>query len=470
MTAAHPTPGLLAVAQHCAALGAKQSAVAGQLLDRAALHVLDWLGCAVQGCSSEQGQVFQRWLQTQAGGALPTLAGRSTDSATAAAFHGALGSALEMDDVHRSSVLHPGPVVIPAALAATGGVSTTSGAALLSAVIAGYEAMIRVGQSLGPVHYRHWHPTSTAGTVGAAAAAASVMGLGVATTAHAMALAATRAGGLWQLRHEATLAKSWHTAGAARDGVAAAQLAACGLSGPLAVIEGPSGWLAATAPGADAGPLWEPRSQPWLLDVSFKPWPACRHAHPAMDALQEALALATAAQQGQPLRAEQLECIDVFTYADALRFCDHLHPQVEAQARFSLQHALAAWVQWGPAQLKHYQAHTLTEPAVKAMRERVHLHTDPAIEARYPQQYGARVVLHWRANAGAAPRRTQAQLADTRGDPARPLSTKALQDKARALMAAGGWSPARSEAALLACAALPQAQDLCALRRAILGP
>ncbi len=469
MTELSPPAGLLALAGRCAvvrdaACGPGAAPTAPALLDRAALHVLDWLACAAQGSSSTQGQVFGRWLALQTQGPAPTLAGRSTDAASAAAYHGALGSALEMDDVHRSSVLHPGPVVIPAALAAAFAplhepAAAQTGAQWLSALVVGYEAMIRVGRCLGPAHYRHWHTTSTAGSFGAAAAVAAVWNLDEPRMAHAMALAGTRAGGLWQVRHESSLAKSWHMAGAARDGVTAAQLAACGLTGPLAVLEGPSGWLAATAGGAGAITIDEAQDRPWLEDVSFKPWPACRHAHAAMDALAEALSSAP----GPAWLAADIDCIDVHTYANALRFCDRAQPTDSAQARFSIQHALAAWCLWGPAKLLHYEGASLTDAAVQALRARVRLHLDANIESRYPQHYGARVVLHRHGGA-----QHTLELQNTRGDPARPLPLMALQDKARMLMAAGGWLPSRIDAALVACAGLPQASDLSALRRVLM--
>ncbi|MFM7533477.1 MAG: MmgE/PrpD family protein [Rubrivivax sp.] len=421
---------------------------------RAALHVLDWLGCAAQGAQSPLGHAMGRWLSLQGTGRVPTLASTRSDPCAAAAYHGALGSTLEMDDVHRSSVLHPGPVVIPAVLAALP--QSASGASLLSAVIAGYEAMIRIGRCLGPSHYRWWHTTGTSGCFGAAAGAAVAMGLGHEEVAQAMALAGTRAGGLWQVRHEASWGKSWHMAGAAREGVTAAQLASCGMSGPLGIVEGPSGWLAATAPGslartadesADGSHGWQPR-EPWLADVSFKPWPACRHAHPAMDAWREAT-------RGRSLCPDAVLRIDVHGYEDALRFCDRSDPQDPAQARFSIAHALAAWATHGEPQLAHYEGACLRDPSVAALRQRVHLHVDAAIQAAYPQHYGARVVVQWRDGSSS-----QAELRDTFGDPARAMSEADVQGKARTLMREAGWPATRVEAALAACEALPVARDL----------
>jgi 2-methylcitrate dehydratase PrpD len=420
---------------------------------RAAVHVLDWLGCAAAGTVTPQGRVFADWLLMQAPGACPTLAGRASDAAAAAAYHGALGSALEMDDVHRSAILHPGPVVLPAALAAAS--ASTTGAQLLAAVVVGYEVTIRVGRALGPSHYQLWHSTATAGVFGATAACAVVLGLNDAQFANALGLAGTRSGGLWQVRHETSLGKAWHMAGAAREGLAVAQLAACGLTGPLGVLDGPSGWFAATAPQADAALIAEPRATPWIDDVSVKPWPACRHAHPAMDALQEALA-------NFPFDVAEVERIDVFSYADALRFCDCVAPSNSAQARFSIQHTLAAWLTWGDPQLAHYEDAALVHPALAALRQRVHLHEDAAISARFPQHYGARVQVSLRDG-----RQVQADLHDCYGDPARPLTQEALHGKATMLMRSAAWRDARISAAIQACADLPAAADLRALAAVI---
>ena len=463
-----PQPAATATEHLVQAARRAQARGAGDGLERARWHVLDWLGCAARGARTAQGLAFERWLQLQARGPCATLAGvgvgvgvgAGADAAAAAAYHGALGGALEMDDVHRSSVLHPGPVVLPAALAAA--TADTSGPELLGAVMAGYEVMIRVGRALGPTHYRLWHTTATAGCFGAAAAAAAVMRLDDTQTAHALALAGTRAGGLWQVRHESSLGKAWHTAGAARDGLAAAQLAACGLTGPLAVLEGPSGWFAATAPDACISAITEPRDEPWMFDVSFKPWPACRHAHPAMDALREVL--------GQTLtdalrsRMDDIERIDVFTYDDALRFCDRVAPLDEAQARFSIQHALAAMLRYGEPQLAHYSGHALADPALAQLRTRIHLKADAALQARYPAHYGAAVRITWRDGSSH-----QAELHDTYGDPARPLPAAALHAKAQMLMHDAGWSAARIAAAQAACADLPTAASLTAFN-AVLQP
>ena len=82
-----------------------------------------------------------------AGSARVVLGGQVT-ARDAAFANGAFGNVLEMDDVHREAILHPGPVVVPAALALAAE-RDTGGPALLDAILRGYEAEIRVGRAMG---------------------------------------------------------------------------------------------------------------------------------------------------------------------------------------------------------------------------------------------------------------------------------------------------------------------------------
>src|SRR6266481_6227966 len=98
--------------------------------------------------------------------------------AVAALLNGALGHSLDFDDTHADSSLHPSAPVVPAALA-VGEMAGSSGRDVLTAIVAGYEVCCRLGNALDPTsHYaRGFHPTATAGTYGAAAAAAKLFGL-----------------------------------------------------------------------------------------------------------------------------------------------------------------------------------------------------------------------------------------------------------------------------------------------------
>ncbi len=176
-----------------------------------------------------------------------------------------------MDDVHRAALLHPGPVIWPAALSAARQEKCGMDA-LLDGAVRGYEAMIAVGATFDAYHYAHFHPTSTAGGFGGAAAAASIFALDEAATGWALGNAASVTGGLWRMRHEDVMTKAMHAARAALEGLWLSRLARQGFTGPVAALEGEQGLYAAM--------VREPRpmvlDEAWLIHaVSFKPWAAC---------------------------------------------------------------------------------------------------------------------------------------------------------------------------------------------------
>jgi 2-methylcitrate dehydratase PrpD len=391
---------------------------------RAARHVLDWVGCSA-GALRDPLAITLGSLAEEAPAGPCSAVGMGPRGADAALLrNGALGSLLEMDDVHRAALLHPGPIVIPAALAAALARGADAGA-FLDAVVRGYEATIRIGRALGPSHYRFWHSTSTAGAFGAAAATGAILGLDADALADAFGTAGIRAGALWQLRHEPVSTKALANADAARAGWLAATLAARGVRGPRAVLEGPQGLFAATAPQADADGL-DAEEAGWLIEqVSFKPWPACRHAHPAIDALRRAL--------GAARDPATITRIEIATYADALRFCDQPTPRTELAAKFSLQHCAALVVVHGAPRLEHFLPQALDADPLPALRARVKVSEHAGLSSRFPAHYGARVRVLLRDGAvleGAAD--------DAWGDPEWPLDETALVDKARTLMAWGG--------------------------------
>jgi len=440
-------------------------ALAAQLLrpvdtaarQRAAALVADWLGCALGALRSPLADQLTALVATLPGGDATALGASRRDPMAALLINAALGNVLEMDDVHRGAILHAGPVVIPVALAAAESADATP-QQFLDAVVRGYEATIRIGRALGRGHYRYWHPTSTAGAFGAATAAASILGLDADALADALGTAGSRTGGLWQMRHEPVPTKSIHNAEAARSGLLAAQLAAAGLRGPRRILEGEQGLFAATAPDAQPD-LVLAHAPDWLIHTtSLKPWPACRHAHPAIDAMRDAL------RQAGGLPVEAFVSIHVATYAEALRFCDRPEPTTELEAKFSLQHAVAAIACLGRPELAHYLPATIEDPVVAAMRERVIVSEDEAASARFPDHYGASVTV-----ALADGRRLHAARVDAWGDPECPMPEAAIASKALALAEWGGVSKPAATCLFDAVRELPMALSLEPLQAALAG-
>jgi len=396
--------------------------------ERAALLLIDWLGCALGALRSDLGVSLRGLAVDAEAGRCSALGVGPRRLEDALALNAALGNVLEMDDLHREAILHPGPIVIPTALALAQQRGDDAHA-LLDAIVRGYEASIRIGRSLGREHYRFWHPTSTAGTFGAAAAAGSLFKLSPDALADALGTAGSSVGGLWQMRHEPVPTKSLHNAEAARRGLIAATLAARGLRGPRRILEGEQGLFAATA--GDARPARVNDDDPaWLIHgTSLKPWPACRHAHPCIDAMRAAWSAADSDVRA----ADAIERIEIKTYEEAIRFCDRPQPSTELEAKFSLQHAAAAVVVLGDPTLSHYLPAARGRADLAALRERVTLLNDPTFNAAFPKHYGASVRILWRNG-----RSLLRQVDDAWGDPEQPLSVAAVNDKMQRLALWGG--------------------------------
>ncbi len=369
-----------------------------QVRARARLHLLDWLACVAGGLSSETGSIARK------------IHGSPSERAAW------IGNKLEMDDVHRMAILHPGPIVWPVALAAAG----LDMDRMLDSAVRGYEAMIAVGATFDARHYAFWHNTATAGVFGAAVAAldgmASAAGENSAGSAptdglmHALGLAGSISGGLWQMRHEQCDAKQWHVSHAVATGLHAARSVLAGARGPAFVLEGPQGLHAATT--AAPNPL--ELTDHWRIEeVSFKPWAACRHAHPAIDAALE-LKNRLGGLDGP---------ITVETYADALTFCNRANPTSEIEAKFSIQHSVALVADRGVPQHADFTPSAIA--ATASTRARIAVVESAEFTSRYPAHFGARV------RCGGH----EVAIVDTLGDPERPMTEADILAKAQSLFA-----------------------------------
>lgn len=408
--------------------------------DRAALHVLDWIGCVAAGALTAPGVAMRAYAGTLPAGPCPAIGARSLDSRDAALINGSVGNILEMDDFYRTAIVHPGPVIVPAALAQAQACDA-SGFDALDAVVRGFEAMIRIGQSVGTAHYRYFHSTSTCGVFGAAAAAGSLLKLDARRMADALGSAGTQAAGLWQCRIEDTMSKQLHNGRAAQAGLQSAQLAAHGFTGAHQILEGPLGFFKGMCPDAQTDRLLADADAGWLIHgCSFKPWPACRHTHALIDA---------ALRLREQFDVQRIRKVRAIAYRDAVAMCDHAIPANPVQAKFSLQHAAAVVLLRGRPTLDDFDMGAVHDPAVAALRARVEIAEDPALTARYPARFGA--ALEITLDDGSVRRE---QRDDALGDPEMPLDEQALVAKARMLLEASGYPAARSQAMIAACLSL----------------
>lgn len=396
----------------------------------AARFVLDAVANAIGGRRSEPGRILTDWAVAE-----------PRDSGGRAFVIGALTHILEVDDLHRASVVHPGCVVVPAALV-VGARLGASARDVFDALLWGFEAACRVGMAVGPAHYRIWHNTATCGPFGAAVAAGRLLGLSRAALVDALGNAGSQASGLWQFMATGAMTKHLHAGHAASAGLLAADLAARGFSGPPAILEGERGFFRAACPDADPARVLTEPAAPWALTgTSIKPWPSCRHTHPAIDA---ALALSPV------IAGRTVSGVTVEAYRAALDVCDRPAPASPYEAKFSLQHTVAAALADGRIDFASFEA-----PAREAhvgLAARVTLAVAPDFDAAYPAAWGSR--LRVTLADGSV---LEASRGHALGDPEAPVGRDALVDKAVMLMTMGGLG--RALASRLAASILALGDD-----------
>jgi len=395
---------------------------AGDIVDKLDLHVTDIIAAWIAGSRTAEGQAligFSARSRPEGQGE-DRRASLFDDVAT----NCALTRLSEVDDIHLASMTTPGSIVIPGALAIARALPNVPAADLVAAILAGYEAMIRLGTAINGPHvlYRGIWPTYFATPFGMAAVAARLLHLSAQETSHALALALTLASPSVGHHNAPTTARWLAVGNAARNGLGAALAAQSGFTSDLKMME--SGFLTNVyGITGNAAAFTEALGAKWTLsEVSFKPWCAARQTMAATQALREVL------EQG--IRADDIIEIHAAVLPPHLKMIAHgIVPGDRASHLTSLpyQMALAAFA---PEQaLDVAQSPKDVAAPVRAFMERIKVAGDEGLIENYPAAWPARIAVETRAGI------SEHRVTYLPGDPARPLSPEQLADKFHKLVA-----------------------------------
>ena len=189
--------------------------------ERIKLLILDSLGCAIYGADLEWCRILRDTLEAIDATRTTSIWGtdRKLSSVHAALVNGTQVQGFELDDVHRTAVLHVGAVTLPALIAVAESHAQLSGRDFLTAAVAGYEIGPRVGLCMGQEHIgQGWHSGATVGVFSAAAGAARALSLDADATVHALGIAGTQSSGLMAAQYGA-MVKRMHAGRAAQSGL-----------------------------------------------------------------------------------------------------------------------------------------------------------------------------------------------------------------------------------------------------------
>ena len=399
--------------------------------------LLDWFGSALAGKGMRPVEIIAGFAQTMGPAAGPSeiLVNRRTTSPLFAAMVNAASSHVaEQDDVHNGSVFHPAAVVFSPALAVAQAIGAT-GSELLTAATVGYEVGIRVGEFLGQAHYKVFHTTGTAGPLAAAAAVGRLLNLSPETMLHAFGSAGTQAAGLWEFLRDAADSKPLHTAHAAATGLAAAYLARDGFTGAKQILTGAQAMAAGMSGDGDPARLTDRLGERWaLIETSFKFHAACRHTHPAADALLQAM-------QQNALKPDDIRHVTARVHQAAIDVLGPVtNPQTVHQAKFSMASVLALAATRRSAGMFDFERY-FQAPETVAFADRVSMAFDPEVQAAYPARWIGKVEVETFDG-----RRLSARVDEPKGDPGNTLSRAEIERKALGLAAfSGAATPAEMQ-------------------------
>lgn len=429
--AAEPLPlGLTrALADWIAGLGPE--ALTASTAAAVRLAVLDTLAAGLYGMQQPWTRAVREWAgrSAPAGNAARASVWGEAEArlrpADAAMVNAVAAHAFELDDF--IAKLHPGAVVVPAALALAEAAGAP-GEVLQRAVAAGYEVTIRTSLALDPsaARLRGWHLTGVCGPMGAAAAAAVLLRLDQERTAWALGLAATQAAGLFAFNADGAMSKRLHPGFASNSGIRAAELAELGVTGPASVLEtADGGYLRAFSDIVHPERLSDGLGREWHLEQTyFKPYSCCGSLHAYVDAALELRARhGGAPPDGRRVRAGLAHLVEVQCGFD-------YQPGTELNAQMNARYCIATALLEGAVLPPQFVDAKLSDPAIVALAERIELVHDPALDEIYPKNYVGWVEVET-ATRGAFER---AYVLDPSGSTANPEREAALRAKFRSLM------------------------------------
>lgn len=349
---------------------------------------------------------------------LATVIGDGTAHPSVASLaNGILINATDNDDTHKRALIHIGSVLIPAALACCEA-RKLNGKDLITAIVAGYEVCARVGMAVMPTHYRFWHSTATNGHFAAAAAAAKAFKLSPEQINHALGYAGTQAGGLNTFFESGDDSKSVHPGKAGMNGVIGALLAEKGATSPPEILAHPKGYLAAYSLEPRMEVLTKGLGTTWeILQNGIKFYPTILASHSPIGASLEIT-------QKHPFQSQDIESVEVHTYATVKSHFSSKDVQTEMAARLSVPHCVATALVEKQITQNQFTPEKIKDPEIQRVLAATEIIADPELSKLYPDKFPARVVVTLKNGT-----QLEATHYYPKGDPDNPLTKEEFENK-----------------------------------------
>jgi len=357
----------------------RTAALPPEVVDVARLGITDAVGALLAALGEPVVEVVSRVAAAQGGpDEAPMLLGRGRTSMELAALVDATAAhALDVDDYAFAN--HPSAVLVPVLLAC-GAHLRAAGRDLVAAYVAGYEVWSDLmGREPDHLHSRGWHPTALFGPVGAAATAASLLGLDAARAGHAIGLAASHAGGT--MGNFGSMAKPYHAGKAAQAGVFCARLAAAGMNATEDVLEGERGLMRTVSPNGRVDVVTPPAYAGYgrirRQRLNIKKYPTVGASQRVIDSVLGYLA-------GESVDLGAIECVEPRVSEKHAAVMPYHAASRPEEAKFSLEFAVACALLHGRVGLRELSSESIRDPRLQALMRKVRVVTTDEYDPDYP--------------------------------------------------------------------------------------
>ena len=397
------------------------------VIERMKLCMLDTFGCGLFGSTLPWSAVVADFARDLGGKQESTVWGRDfkVSAPNAALANGTAVHSFELDDLHKTSIVHPGSIALTPALAMAEHLGDCDGREFLAVVVAGYEVGIRVGISVGTSHLQMgFHPTGTNGAFGAGAAAGRMLRLSADEMTHCLGIAGTQAAGLMAAQYSA-MVKRMHAGRAAQSGVYGAMLARRGLTGITNILEADyGGYCKAMTQVCDMDILTSGLGKDFETGrMGFKPYSAGGSTHTGHEAVK-------AIMVKNKLTADMIDKIIIHaTTATYHHTSWEYKPEGTTAAQMNMQYVVAVTAMEGEIFIDQFSEERVKDPRVIEYSRKVEVIADPELDKLGPQ-YRHTVIAEVKTKDD---RTFSEQVATARGSEKRPMTTDEVVSKYKIL-------------------------------------
>jgi 2-methylcitrate dehydratase PrpD len=403
----------------------KYEDLTAKVIEKAKGLILDQLGCQLAFAVLPWNKAVYQYIQSKTGSrgeSTIVYYGLKTTVEDAAFANATFGHGFEMDDTEMHALIHPGVVVIPSALA-LGEARKISGKAFLTAVVAGYDAMIRIAVAARTSIERSFHGTAISGPFGSAAATCKILGMKTNGIVNALGIAASESSGIAEYTISGGSVKRLHAGFAAQAGIRATLLARNGLTGPATALEGEKGFCQAFANKCYIEEITSGLGKEFrIMWTGNKPYCCCAAQHTAIDATAAII-------KEHPVKPEAIDKVIVEQMPREVKSVGNIiEPQDITAAQFSGRFGIALRLIKNDNAFSEYTMDNIKDPAILSLVHKIDYIANEALEEKSAAAAPAIVTIKLK-NGEVHKKRVDY----AKGTIKNPMNIKELEDKFKGL-------------------------------------